>query len=227
MKTAARLLAGACAALATAGLAGAAQAQRATLYEYPNFQGRSITVDRGDNNLANDNFNDTAQSGHFDGDWTVCTDSDLRGQCQRVAGDVPNLNQFGVGRSISSLQQGGPGGERWGDTDRRGDRDYGDRGYDQSERGPLPGAGYGGGYGGGRWEGGVPGRSVVFFARPRNDGQDIAAYDRNAADWFCRRQGLGRAVYYDVSERGRGFRWQGGGFALNAPVLRDVVCRKF
>jgi hypothetical protein len=68
---------------------------------------------------------------------------------------------------------------------------------------------------------------VVFFPRPQSDGQDIAAFNRSAADWFCRRQGLGTAVYYDVSQRGRGFRFQGGGFSLNAPVLRDVVCRKF
>ncbi len=271
-------------ALATAcaaALAGAVQAQpatatgSATLYEGPNFQGRSITIYRGADNLQDSNFNDVAQSAHFDGDWTVCSDAGLRGNCQTLSGDVPNLNRYGLGRMVSSLRKGamvgdngaggygrdtgpdrgpspdrGPGdrpalpdergygaspayGDNRGAPDSRGNdgnrggagnqgygdnRDYGDnRGDDR---------GYGGRPGASQWTDGFPGRSVVFFPRPRSDGQDIAAFDRSAADWFCRRQGLGAAVYFDTSTRGRGFRFNGGGFSLNAPVLRDVVCRR-
>src|SRR5258706_8770975 len=124
-------MAGAC--VATLWVASGSQVQaagpRAILYEYPNFQGRSMTVEGGNTNLANSNFNDMAQSGHFDGDWTVCTDSNFQGQCQRVSGDVANLNQMGIGRSISSLQQGGAGGERWGGAG-PGGGDHGDRGGD-------------------------------------------------------------------------------------------------
>ena len=259
MKTGMKLmLAGACAAaLGTAAL-GAFAAEpsgpRATLYEYPNFQGRSVTIYRSSPNLADSNFNDMGQSGHFDGDWTLCTDSDFRGQCQRVAGDVTNLNTLGLGRAVSSLQQGGVGGtERYGgndrDTGRYGDNDQGrygdndrgrygdnDRAYDHGAApvnpGPLPptpAPGYQGDrYGGAQFGGAsLQGRSVVFFPRPQSNGQDIAAYNRGAADWFCRRQGLGAAVYSDTSTRGRGFRFQEGGFAINAPVLRDVLCRRY
>lgn len=233
-------------ALATTILAGAAQAQprgdgpRATLYEFPNFQGRSITIYGGDDNLQNDNFNDVARSAHFDGDWTVCSDAGLRGNCQRLSGDVANLDRYGLSRSVSSLRQGADYGQAGGGGY---GRDPGpDQGYGGGDRGGYGGGDYAGGYGGApdrglgddrgyddrRWSGagGVPGRSVVFFPRPKQDGQDIAAFDRSAADWFCRRQGLGAAAYYDASFRNRGFRFNGGGFSLNAPVLRDVVCRK-
>lgn len=250
----------AAAGLASLALCGVAVAQpaggggSATLYELPNFQGRSITLYRGADNLQANNFNDTARSAHFDGDWTVCSDANLRGNCQTLSGDVPNLDRFGLGRMVSSLRQGaddggasaggygrepGPDRDRDRDGDRNGgrgdDRGYGDRGYGDNSRpagpGPVIGGGYGddrGGYGDTRWSGagGVPGRSVVFFPRPKSDGQDIAAFDRSAADWFCRRQGLGAAVYYDTSYKGRGFRFNGGGFSINAPVLRDVVCRR-
>ncbi|MGA0599134.1 beta/gamma crystallin-related protein [Caulobacter sp. KR2-114] len=246
-----RLTAVAAVLASAAAVAGAAHAQpaagaRATLYEFPNFQGRSITITGADDNLQNDNFNDTARSAHFDGDWTVCSDAGLRGNCQTLSGDVPNLDRFGLGRSVSSLRQGSaygqaggggygrdPGPDRgygYGDRD-RGDDDRGGYagGYGRGpDRGPDRGYGDDRGYDDSRWSGsgGIPGRSVVFFPRPKQDGQDIAAFDRSAADWFCRRQGLGAAAYYDTSYRGRGFRFNGGGFTLNAPVLRDVVCRK-
>jgi hypothetical protein len=233
MKTAARLL---IATACLAALAGAAQAQpygrgRATLYEYPNFQGRSVTIDRAENNLDNQNFNDAAQSAHFDGYWTVCSNYDFRGRCEVMSGDVRDLGDRNFGRTISSLQPGVEGG--YGDND---DRDHGhDHGGGWNGPGgpgaPGPGGPAGGPtgqWGAGQWGGGgTAGRSVVFFPRPQSNGQDIAAFDRGAADWFCRKQGLGVSVYYDTKTRGNAFRWQGGAISVNAPVLRDVVCRRF
>jgi hypothetical protein len=259
MKTLSKILLAAT-AVSALGAVGAAVAQpagpRATLYEYPNFQGRSVTVYRYSPNLDDSDFNDTAQSGHFDGDWTICTDSNLRGQCTRVAGDITNLNQQGMGRTISSLQANvdrysdsnryGDAG-RYGDNDRRYDSDRDtDRDDDRGYQGGGYGSGYsngnagGGGYAGGAYTGGnyqaslgqwggemLRGRTAVFFARPQSNGQDIAALDRTSADWFCRRQGLGSAAYFDTSTRGRGWRWQNGAFSLDVPVLRDVLCRRF
>ena len=73
---------------------------------------------------------------------------------------------------------------------------------------------------------GSRGYTVVFFAHPRMNGGDVAAYDRGAADAFCRQQGLGVSVYYDTSERMlRAQEWNGA-WASNAPVLRDVLCRR-
>jgi hypothetical protein len=206
--------------------AGAAQA--ATLYEFPNFQGRSITINGADSNLDNDGFNDLAQSGRFDGEWTICSDQDYQGRCRTVSGDVRDLNAIGGG-GLSSLRRGA--------FDQYGDNRYGDDRYNDNDRYPGSGGGYGGGGGGyggggggwgfpGNYTGGTSGRSAVFFPRPQNQGGDIAAYNRGAADWFCRRQGLGAAIYYDTVQRGRGWQYQGGGFAPNAPVLRDVLCRR-
>ncbi len=261
-KMAKMLLVGA-SALAAAAVAQAqpsgANAARATLYELPNYQGRSVTIyDRSDN-LANAGFNDTARSAHFDGDWTVCTDAAMRGDCQTLTGDIANLESYGLAGRSSSLQQGvdycgyGPDtSRRYGDNARANDQDEDrDRGQGYPVN-PAPGVARGDndrGYGDSRgygdqdrggyddrynryppqttWEGGTPGRSVVFFPRPTNNGQEIAAYDRSAADWFCRRQGLSSAIYYDTSFRSaRAWRWNGGGFVTNAPVLRDVLCRR-
>ena len=135
-RTAMLALATACAAT----LAGAAQAQpvnatgSATLYEAPNFQGRSITIYRGADNLQDQNFNDVAQSAHFDGDWTVCSDAGLHGNCQTLSGDVANLNRYGLGRAVSSLRKGAMVGDN-------GAGGYGrDTGPD---RGPSPDRGPG------------------------------------------------------------------------------------
>ena len=99
----------AAAGLASLALCGVAVAQpvvggggSATLYELPNFQGRSITLYRGADNLQANNFNDMARSAHFDGDWTVCSDANLRGNCQTLSGDVPNLDRFGLGRMVAA-----------------------------------------------------------------------------------------------------------------------------
>jgi len=218
--------------LAGAALAAcaASAAPAATLYEFPNFQGRSITINGADSNLDNDGFNDLAQSGRFDGEWTICSDQDYQGRCRSVSGDVRDLNSIGMGSGLSSLRRGAQFGDnRYDDNDR----------YDGDDRYPGGGGGYGGGGGGyggggaggnwgfpGNYTGGTSGRSAVFFPRPQNQGGDIAAYNRGAADWFCRRQGLGAAIYFDTVTRGRGWQWQGGGFAPNAPVLRDVLCRR-
>lgn len=272
------MLAGACAVSLLGAVAQSAElgSARATLYELPNFQGRSVTIYRNNDNLADSSFNDVAQSGHFDGDWTVCSDANYRGNCQTLSGDVANLNQYGLGRGVSSLRQGAdpyadngygrtsrdyghtpqddtgygdsgrgtaraPGGDNgrgyqddtgYGDTTRSypgggtgagADQGYGDtsRGYGDNGRGYDDQSGYGA-----EGAGGVQGRSVVFFAHPRSHGQDVAAFDRTAADGFCRAQGLGPAAYYDIGQRGRGMRWQGASIMINGPVLRDVLCRK-
>jgi hypothetical protein len=223
------VLAGACAVAALASAAHAAG--RAVLYEDPNFQGRSVTVEGSERDLTHRGFNDETMSGRFEGTWQVCKDLDYEDRCVTVTGDVPNFDRLGLGHAITSLRQlsdrGEDGGEvRRDDGDHRDAdrRDEGDRRDNADRRGPDPDdfRGYAG-----RWAGGVPGRNVVFYARPQNDGQDITAFNRGAADEFCRRQGLGDAVYYDTVQRAQtAFRWNGGGISMNQPVLRDVVCRR-
>ena len=116
------------AAFATLALAGAAQAQphgrggSATLYELPNFQGRSVTV-RGDvANLKDYRFNDIAQSARFEGAWQVCEKSDFGGRCVETRGEVADLNSIGMLVKISSLQPAGGGYGGGGGGYGRGER---------------------------------------------------------------------------------------------------------
>jgi hypothetical protein len=192
--------------LAALALAGAAQAQpyrgaRATLYELPNFQGRSVTITQSTPDLGDWRFNDRAQSARFEGRWRVCEHDGFRGRCQEVRGDVADLTTYGLMAQISSL-----------------------------EPAQAPGGGYPGGGGGpgrpGRDERGIEGSRTVFFPRPTVDGYDVAAGDRGA-DSFCRRQGLGSAVWFDSSERGSPAIGPNGQFVGRASVLRDLLCRKY
>ena len=89
------------AALAALSLAaGVAHAQRgggsATLYELPNFQGRSVTITDSTPDLGRWRFNDRAQSAKFEGRWRVCEHDQFKGRCQEISG--PRIWRSGRGR---------------------------------------------------------------------------------------------------------------------------------
>jgi hypothetical protein len=96
------------------------------------------------------------------------------------------------------------------------------------------GGGYGGGYGDGGYDDdrgygsprrdGVQGRSVTFFSRPSVGGNDVAARGQASADQFCRASGYGAAVYHSQGERSRRA-VDTDGRMIDAPILRDVLCR--
>jgi beta/gamma crystallin len=194
-------------ALAALALAAAAEAQpyrggTATLYELPNFQGRSVTITQSTPDLGTWRFNDRAQSARFQGRWRVCEHDDFRGRCQEITGDVADLTTYGLMAQISSMEPASrPGG-----------------GY------PVGGGGYPGRPG--RDERGVDGTRTVFFPRPTVNGLDVAAGSRGA-DSFCRRQGLGGAVWYDSSERAPQAAGPDGEYVGRSTVLRDLLCRKY
>lgn len=190
------------AALTLAALAGSAGAQpfragTATLYDQPNFQGNSVTITQSTPDLGKWRFNDRAQSARFGGRWLICEHDDYRGRCQEVRGDVPNLHAYGLMAQVSSLE---PAGRPRPDPVGPG----------------RPGAG----------ARGVEGSRTVFFPRPTVDGYDVAAGDRGA-DVYCRRQGLGSAVWYDSSERAREAIGPEGQLVGRSSVLRDLLCRKY
>lgn len=209
-----------CAGLAALALAGAAEAQprggggrgpTATLYEGANFSGRSVTISGEVSNLSNYAFNDRAHSLRLNGRWRLCEHANLEGRCVELTGDVPDLNTMALAERITSLEPvgrgGGDGRPDWDDDDGR------------------PGGGWGSG--GGRPDTrGVEGARSVFFARPTVRGMDLAA-GANGANSFCRRQGLGPAVYFDSSERAPRALGPEGQIVGRSPVLRDVLCRKF
>jgi len=182
---------------ALAAIAGTAQAQlpfggypgasygggaTATLYEYPNFQGRSVMVNRENGNLDGVGFNDRARSARFEGTWRICEDANYRSRCETLTGAVPDLRRTGI-QGASSLQMTSGG--------------YG--GYPGSYPGSYPG-GYPGsypdsGYGMGQ---GVAGTSVVFYPGPVGAMQ-YGGSSRRAADDFCRQMGNSSSVYYGTS----------------------------
>lgn len=200
------------AAVTAAAAAGAADAQdrgrrrgidpRITLYDQPDFQGRSITLYGDASNLAGQGFNDRARSARIDGSWRLCEDKDYRSRCEPFGDDVRDFAPFRFNDTVSSVQQvgGRPG------------------------RGGYEGPAYGSDRPGAMRDG-VEGRSVVFFRRPSRDGLDVAATD-SAADAFCRSAGLSAAVYHDAAERGRVARDSEGRIVEDVPVLRDVLCRR-
>jgi hypothetical protein len=169
-----------------------------TLYQLPNYQGAARTFTAGVDNLADQGFNDLAQSVRVQGRWRVCEDARLRGRCVELSGDVPDLGPMRMTVAISSfddLNGAGPGGGFQGGGQGGG---FG-QGGGQFDRNP-PGGGFGGGnFGGVRTDG----RTASFFPQPQP-----GPY-RNA-DEFCRRMGFTGVIYAD--DRGQG--------------LRDVVCRR-
>ncbi len=162
------------AALAVLALAGPAAAQRGaslTLYEGVNFQGPSRSFSGGIENLADQGFNDRAQSARVQGRWRLCEDSRMRGRCVDVTGVIPNLADLRLTAAVSSFEtSGGGGGNFAGGGNFSGGSNFG---------GGRPNPGQG-----------MDGRSASFFPNP-----PPGAY-RNADD-FCRRLGFSGVIYAD------------------------------
>jgi beta/gamma crystallin len=117
-----------------------------TLYESPNFGGRSITIRGSTANFDRGGFNDRASSIFIrSGSWEVCTDAYFRGQCTRLGpGQYRNLPPV-LNNTISSVRPVGASGP-----------------------GPIPGPGPGPGSGAG---GGPP--SIQLFERREFGGRSI------------------------------------------------------
>lgn len=147
-------------AVAAAAIAGSASAQpyggraRLTIYEGPNFTGRSFTIDRDASNFTRE-FNDRAASVRVEGRWSVCADSDFRGRCITVDRDIRDLRSIGMDRVISSARVEYDGG--WGGGGR------------------PPGGGGGGGWGGGRG-------TLTLYEGPNFSGRSFTI-DREATNF--------------------------------------------
>tara|TARA_R110002094_G_scaffold107032_3_gene105409 strand:- start:8631 stop:9860 length:1230 start_codon:yes stop_codon:yes gene_type:complete len=83
------------AALAFAGAAGTASAQEIILYDQPNFQGQSLTINRATSDLSSMRFNDRTSSFRIvSGQWELCVDSNYSGGCFTYAGNEANLGRY-------------------------------------------------------------------------------------------------------------------------------------
>lgn len=127
-----------------------------TLFERPNFRGRSITFTGSVRNLADTGFNDRAGSARVSGVWRLCEDRDYRSRCEVVDRDVANLGAFGMDRKVSSAA--------WVENGR-----------------PVPGNGPGPGPGGPGFPGGGPRPGdppmLILFSEPNFRGQRVEVFD--------------------------------------------------
>ena len=93
------------AALALAGISGAAAAQDIVFFNGPDFNGRRFGADHSISNLANEGFNDRASSVQVNnGTWQLCTDAYFRGRCVTLQrGQYANLSQVGLSKDRKSV----------------------------------------------------------------------------------------------------------------------------
>lgn len=110
------------AALVVAGAAGTANAQEIILYDQPNFQGQSLTINRATSDLSAMRFNDRASSLRVvSGQWELCVDANFSGGCFTYSGQEANLgrydNIFTALRPVASHTNGGRAGGPQGGGD--------------------------------------------------------------------------------------------------------------
>ena len=79
-----------------------------TLFERPGFQGKSRRWTGDVSDLGDKDFNDHAASAQVQGRWRVCGDSEMRGRCQEISRDIPDLRVIGLDHQISSFAYVGP-----------------------------------------------------------------------------------------------------------------------
>lgn len=89
--------------------AGAQRADRPnptiTLFEHPNFQGRSFLIDGDAPDLRWVQFNDLTSSILIEGgQWEVCLEPDYRGTCQVLDADQPDMTPWAFNERISSIR---------------------------------------------------------------------------------------------------------------------------
>jgi Beta/Gamma crystallin len=100
-----------------------------TVYENPDFRGRSVTFREGISDLREHGLNDRITSLEIDGNqaWEVCRDVEFAGGCRVFTGTIEDLREEGWNDRISSLRPAGPvrgaRGSAWGNSRNRRSRD--------------------------------------------------------------------------------------------------------
>ena len=95
------------AALLAAAPAVAQTTDSITLYEYPAFFGRSVTVNAATPDLATQGFASKARSARVTGSWTVCRAANYA-DCRTLTSDQQTLFLVGLDKAIVSLRPTNP-----------------------------------------------------------------------------------------------------------------------
>ncbi len=92
-------------AAATAKSPEALRPTKITVYEKPNFKGRSMTFERSVPSLAAVKFNDLPASVKIEGkrDWVLCEHRNFFGKCVRIHAKERNLKRLKIAGMVSSL----------------------------------------------------------------------------------------------------------------------------
>ena len=100
-----------------------------TVYEHPDFRGRSVSFRNDVADLREHGLNDRITSIEVDGNqaWEVCRDANFSGGCRVFTGTITDLREEGWNDRISSLRPagfggGGRGGNVWGNNRNRNAR---------------------------------------------------------------------------------------------------------
>jgi hypothetical protein len=102
-------------ALASAASAqGSGQPPSLTLYEFPGFQGRSVTLYADNFDLHDTGVVGRAKSAQVLGQWRVCTAPGLGNRCQTLSRNVADLTALGLaGQVVSAALDMGYSQESW------------------------------------------------------------------------------------------------------------------
>lgn len=76
-----------------------------TVFDQPNFKGRTLVFDRSVPSLARVNFNDVIASVQIKGtrDWVLCEHRNFMGKCVRIRAKEKDLKRLKINGQVSSL----------------------------------------------------------------------------------------------------------------------------
>jgi hypothetical protein len=194
-----------------------------TLYEYPGYLGRSVTISDATPDLATIGFANRARSARVRGDWQVCPLATYQGSCQRLTGDsalisrslIASLRPFAdtqspVGGSSTSSSSSSSSSSNSSSSSSSGSAGIVD--LDALDA-----------------DSGTEGQDVAFFARPSLGGTQVSAgsNDRMAGDAFCVRAGFASSAYTSRARvQGSGLIDLAARTRVRGFALRDVLCRR-
>lgn len=206
-----------------AGVAGPALAQNPdsiTLYEYPAFFGRSVTITAATPDLAAQTFAQKARSARVVGSWTACREKNYAGTCATIAADQQQLFLIGMDKAITSLKPTNPAATAttgMGATTAPATGTAAVAGADKVDLSTLD------------VDAGAPGQDTEFYAQPALAKNQVSAgtSDKAAGEAFCKSAGYASSVHASRARvQASALIDMTSGARVRAFPLRDVLCKR-